>query len=227
MGFIAYDLESIPDPALPSRSEQDFPPPAHHQVVCIGVGFVSLEKSVVKLTAFVKDERRILGRFVCGSAFDEPERTHQRQAPGHSIVSFNGRKFDAPVLVARCMKHRLPWPWYWRSRGARNRYGDVHIDLYDELTEYGAALGSGLDTWSRLVGQAGKNGNGANVEQLAATGNWDAIGRYCCNDVKLTIALLLRWLLVRGRIGVEREAEMLGLLDAAEPEIVVLEAIES
>lgn len=223
MGYLIVDLETQRDRSLPERSSEDFPPPTYHQIVCVGVGYVSIERPVVKLSAFVGDERCILGRFVSGSAFDEPERSHQRQAPGHTLVTFNGRRFDVPVLVARCMRQGLAWPWYWRERAARIRYSsDAHLDLSDELTDFGAAQPCGLDAWSRCIGQVGKNGDGASVEGLAAAKEWDRIGRYCVQDVRLTAALLLRWLLVRGRVSGAQEAELLAMLRDAEPEIAVL-----
>jgi predicted PolB exonuclease-like 3'-5' exonuclease len=165
----------------------------------------------------------VLKRFVGGSAFDEPERSHQRQAPGHCLVTFNGRRFDVPVLVARCMRLGIPWPWYWREKSARIRYNsDGHLDLSDELTDFGATPPCGLDAWSRMIGLPGKTGDGASVEGLAAAGEWERIGRYCAQDVRLTGALLLRWLLVRGRVSPDEEAVMLRLLESAEPEISVM-----
>jgi hypothetical protein len=36
-----------------------------------------------------------------------------------TLVSWNGRGFDLPVIVARCLRHGLAFPWYYAGEARR------------------------------------------------------------------------------------------------------------
>ena len=81
------------------------------------------------------------------------------------LVTWNGRNFDLPVLVARGMVHGVRAACFWETGGESkynnyvNRFHDRHLDLMDVLSIYGGR-GSPLDELSRLAGFPGKLGVG-------------------------------------------------------------------
>src|SRR5436190_444726 len=84
------------------------------------------------------------------------------------IVSWNGRNFDLPVLVARGLIHGVPAACFWDTgqdnKDAKwanyiNRFHDRHLDLMDVLSMYGSR-GSPLDELAKLSGFPGKLGIG-------------------------------------------------------------------
>jgi predicted PolB exonuclease-like 3'-5' exonuclease len=126
-----------------------------------------------------------------------------------TLVSFNGRGFDLPVLELQALRHGCAAPRYFNERnGLRARYGR-HFDLYDFLTNGGAArLRGGLDLAARLVGLPGKGDvSGADVQSLWEAGRYDVVHRYCRHDVIQTYFLLLHVEHLRGRLSREQLTE--------------------
>jgi predicted PolB exonuclease-like 3'-5' exonuclease len=107
------------------------------------------------------------------------------------IVSWNGRGFDLPVLVARGLIHGVTAATFWDT-GADNkdfrfsnyisRFHDRHLDLMDVLAMYGFR-GSPLDDVAQLSGFPGKIGmDGSEVWPAAQKANY-ASARLCEADV--------------------------------------------
>lgn len=124
------------------------------------------------------------------------------------LVSFNGRGFDLPVLELQALRWECSAPRYFGERdGFRSRYGR-HFDLYDFLTNGGAArLRGGFDLLAKLSGLPGKGETtGADVQGLWETGQTDIVHRYCRSDVIQTYYLFLRVEQLRGRLSAEERA---------------------
>jgi predicted PolB exonuclease-like 3'-5' exonuclease len=125
-----------------------------------------------------------------------------------TLVTFNGRGFDLPVLEMQALKHGLSLPRYYaagQSRGTYrgSRYQDAyHIDLCDFLANYGAVQRRGsLDVISRLAGLPGKYSiAGEDVEYLFRQKRLKEINQYCMTDVLQTYLLFLRIELLRGKL---------------------------
>lgn len=203
--FVVLDIETIRDETLPAPKDPErCAPPPWHEIVCVGWMQLDLsDPSETMCGALLGDltsdarEASLLQRLVSGFAKD----------PGRTLVTFSGRRLDVPAIVARCMKHGIPWPWWWRKFGTRVRYKmEGHIDLCDELSEYGAADFVRLDVWASLCGLPSKSGHGSDVAQMYAEGRILDIAAYCLDDVRITAGLLLRWLAIRGEITVDEEA---------------------
>ena len=138
------------------------------------------------------------------------------------IVSWNGRGFDIPVLVARGLIHGVSAACFWdtgndnkdfRFSNYINRFHDRHVDLMDVLSLYGGARGSPLDELSRLSGFPGKLGvGGAAVWDSYARGEIAAIRDYCEADCANTYLLYLRFQLMRCVLPQERYAAECALL---------------
>ena len=124
-----------------------------------------------------------------------------------TLVTFNGRRFDIPVLELSALRHGIAAPAHFGDESlARNRYSAVrHFDLYDYLTNFGAvSLAGGMDLLLKMLGMPGKTGmDGSMVQEYFENGRLDEIHRYCRNDVVQTYFLFLRVALMRGDIDEE------------------------
>lgn len=91
------------------------------------------------------------------------------------VVTFNGFRFDLPLLRAHLDDHH---------------FGDFggHVDLLDLVY---TALGHrvSLDELSAYTLGAQKSGHGQHAPILAAEGWWDELASYCQRDVTLTLLL--------------------------------------
>ncbi len=125
-----------------------------------------------------------------------------------TLVSFNGRNFDLPVLELQALRHGCVAPRYFNERyGHRHRYSEQgHYDLYDFLSNYGMVrLRGGFQLLARLVGLPGKTDvSGADVQGLWEAGRHQDIVAYCRRDVIQTYLLFLRVELMRGRLALDR-----------------------
>jgi len=125
-----------------------------------------------------------------------------------TLVTFNGRGFDLPVMEIQALKHCLSLPRYFAAGQSRqtyrgSRYSDTfHMDLCDFLANFGAALRRGsLDVLSRLAGLPGKYSiAGEDVEYLYRQKRLKEINQYCMTDVLQTFLLFLRVELLRGKL---------------------------
>jgi predicted PolB exonuclease-like 3'-5' exonuclease len=127
-----------------------------------------------------------------------------------TLVTFNGRGFDLPVLEIRALKHGLSLPKYFGGgdsrQNYRSRYNEsCHIDLCDFLSNFGAAQRRGsLDLLARLSGLPGKYSiAGEDVEYLYRQNRLKEINQYCMTDTLQTFLLFLRVELLRGRLSTE------------------------
>jgi 3'-5' exonuclease len=125
-----------------------------------------------------------------------------------TLVTFNGRGFDLPVLETRALKSGIPLTRYFATGESRNtyrgsRYSDAyHIDLCDFLSNFGAAARkSSLNVLAKLIGLPGKYTiAGDDVEYLFRQNRLKEINQYCITDVLQTFLLFLRVELMRGKL---------------------------
>jgi 3'-5' exonuclease len=135
-----------------------------------------------------------------------------------TLVTFNGRGFDLPVLETRALKYGIPLTRYFGTGQGRsfyrgNRYNDAyHIDLCDYLSNYGAVHPrNSLNVLSKLIGLPGKYTiAGEDVEYLYRQGRLKEINQYCITDVLQTFLLFLRVELLRGKMDKDRYQAAVG-----------------
>lgn len=117
----------------------------------------------------------------------------------HHFITFNGRSFDAPFLMVRSAVHGIrPSKDLMRARYLYQQHPEaVHIDLYDQLSFYGATRRKGsLHLWSRLFGiESPKAGGvtGDDVGRLFKEGKYLDIAKYNVGDLRATSALYEKW----------------------------------
>lgn len=190
---IVLDIETIADECVMDiagyvPAHDIYPPWPLLQIACVSlltierVGFDERTFTLSTYSRAEMNERVIL--------------TEVERALGSAdqVVTYNGRGFDTPVLLARAARCELDVPAITRLH-SRVRPG-AHLDLLDVVSAYGASprpklahLCAGLRIPVKL------EATGGGVAALAAAGDWRAIGRYCETDV---VATWLAWQLWDG-----------------------------
>ena len=133
-----------------------------------------------------------------------------------TLVTFNGRVFDVPLLELAAFRYGLSLPGWFNSQAKtydqrRNRYNQTaHLDLYDVLTNFGASrFSGGLDLAANLIGKPGKlEIKGHMVQDMYHDGQLKQISDYCRCDVLDTYFVMLRTLVLTGRLTLDREQEL-------------------
>jgi predicted PolB exonuclease-like 3'-5' exonuclease len=119
---------------------------------------------------------------------------------GRTLVTFHGRGFDLPVLELRSLKLGVAAPSWFSGR--RAAAAGEHHDLFELLSNDGAAAAAPLDLYAKLVGLPGKDGvDGKDVRGLYAAGALERIAAYCATDVVQTWLLYLRFRLLEGSLS--------------------------
>jgi len=206
--FTVFDIETIPNRALYQdwleRNPDKFPPPYMHIVVCLGFAQLNDDYSLAELNVRTetqhvnaKAELKHLGEKMLLQYFSNV-------AQNTTLVSFNGRGFDMPVITYRCLRHNLPLSW-----PNRERFWDAppcnHLDIMDFLTDYGVSSRPSLHNLAKLVELPGKKGiDGSNVEQLYNDGKYLQVEEYCTMDVLQTLFLFLKVQALRGCIPADK-----------------------
>lgn len=182
-----------------SGQQSDFFPLPYHVPIAIALLQVEADYRIRNLVCFGADrytECEILTRF--WQVFEQCQ----------TLVTFNGRGFDLPVLELRSLKYGLSLPRYFAAGQERatfrgSRYSDLyHFDLCDFLGNFGAASRRGsLDALAKLIGLPGKYTiAGEDVEYLHRQGRQKEINQYCLTDALQTYLLFLRVELLRGKL---------------------------
>ncbi|HLK35266.1 MAG TPA: 3'-5' exonuclease [Polyangiaceae bacterium] len=213
---LVLDIETIPDPelqipkldddapadgqALRPQGPDRIPPPPANQIVTLGC--MLLEDHAPKRLG-VAGEHKSEGEMLA----DFAEWLDSRKP---TVVTWNGRAFDMPVITSRALRHGVAMPWWFTDRNTRYRYStEGHFDLMDFLADFGAAKNARLDVYARLVGFPGKVGiDGSQVRPMVEAGRLEEVKAYCLCDVAQTAAIFLRVELLRGTFDRDRYREL-------------------
>lgn len=194
-----------------ARYNSGFPPPLFHVPICIAMIDVEPESCRVVNAAVLEnpDEKTLLQQFWKVVKFRKgsiPVKT--------TMVHFNGRSFDLPVLQYRSLKHRVPLV----SMDDRSRFSfESSHDVCDDLSDFSASSRPSLDALAKMLGLPGKTDiHGSQVEDLYQQGEKNRIRDYCMDDALTTYFV---WLTLRYVRGLIPEEKYRGAYDSA-PEIV-------
>ncbi|MDD3324235.1 MAG: 3'-5' exonuclease [Sulfurospirillaceae bacterium] len=222
-----FDIETIPDAevirdvfayegedkevSLLAMSEQEakngssFLPLSFHKIVAISA-VIADEFGIFRKVSSIegKNEFEMIKNFLGFIDKKSPK-----------LVSFNGRSFDMPLLMLRALRYNLTCSAYFESDNKENgknkwenyraRYSDkFHIDLMDQLCEFGAVRGMKLDHVCSMAGLPGKyDVSGDQVMELFYAGEIEKIKEYCESDVLNTYWLFLKHELLKGNLIIE------------------------
>jgi len=116
-----------------------------------------------------------------------------------TFVTFNGRQFDVPFLMVRSAIHGIrPTKNLLSNRYLHSQVrGASHIDLFDQLTFYGALRRKGgLHLWCRAFGIESPKAQGVDgddVKALFEDGRGADIARYNSRDLRATHELYQKY----------------------------------
>lgn len=222
---VAFDIETIPDPDVGRRvhgisgtaaevvqemvrrrreetkGSTEYPQLPWHRVVCVCATVFDPRSGSVEI------------RHLGGEAFDE--RSHiegffnltgvEYDAP--RLVSWNGNGFDLPVLRYRALVHGVAAAKHYRADGDfrwnnyQNRYHDLHVDVMDSLSGFGAGMRAGLGTISELLGVPSKSFLNRPIYDHICDGDAASVVEYCKLDTVATMLVFLVWAFHVGRLG--------------------------
>ena len=233
--ILAFDIETIPDVAG-LRRLYDLPADLpDHEVAEVafqkrraktGSDFLPVHlQRVLVISCVLRNDEGIRIFSIGEPDADEPAAIQRffegvnRYVP--QLVSWNGRGFDLPVLVARGLVHGATAACFWDT-GQDNkdfkwanyisRFHDRHLDLMDVLSLY-SGRGSPLDELAKLAGFPGKLGmDGGDVWEQYRAGGIGAIRDYCETDTVNTYLVYLRFQQMRCALSPERYATECRLL---------------
>ena len=104
------------------------------------------------------------------------------------FLTFNGNRFDLPILLLRSMYLQVKHPILnldrWRS---------PHIDLYQRLTLNGVVEGHSLRFFAKRLGLPVYDDiTGKDVAAMVAAGDWQKVHDHCLSDLALNRAIAER-----------------------------------
>ncbi|MBN2476891.1 MAG: 3'-5' exonuclease [Pirellulales bacterium] len=134
-----------------------------------------------------------------------------------TLVSFNGRGFDLPLLELAAFRYGIPVPGWFQETGRsyeqpRNRFNTKsHIDLCETLTNFGSTrFNGGLNLAANLLGKPGKmDVQGDMVQDMYDDGRLAEINDYCRCDVLDTYFVFLRTRVLIGQLPLESEQQII------------------
>jgi len=234
--YLAFDIESVADGDLVSRLrypgeglapraavgryrtelqakfESDFVPYTYQVPVSIAVAKIAADFRLIDLA--VLDEPQFRPHVITEHFWRGWEKYRRP-----TLVSFNGRTFDLPLMELSAFRFGLSVPGWFNVNAKsfeqyRNRFNlDAHIDLQEILTNFGTTrFTGGLNLAANLLGKPGKmDVQGHMVQDLYDAGELAAINDYCRCDLLDTYFVFLRTRLLFGEITLDQEQ---GLVDS-------------
>lgn len=237
--FLIFDTESVPDGRLVSKvkypseklSEEaaiaraqrealeksegssEFLPVTFQIPVAVAVATVGEDyelESLVCLDAPHYRPREIVRQF-WGGIYKHVYGKGTRDSRA-GVVTFNGRGFDFPLMEMAAFRYGVPLPGHYTERNSlRGRFGDLHIDLQELLSNYGSLrfFTGGLDLLAKMLGKPGKiSTRGSDVYDLHRAGRVKDINDYCMFDTLDTYFVFLRTRTLVGALPLEQELDI-------------------
>jgi predicted PolB exonuclease-like 3'-5' exonuclease len=189
-----------------SGGKSDFVPHTFHLPVSVAVAKVAADCALIEVRTL--DRPRFRPQVIARSFWKGWEK-HGKP----TLVTFNGRFFDLPVMELAAFRYGFGVPEWFSSSGPaysqpRNRYNSQsHLDLQDLLGNQGAVhLNGGLNLCAQLLGKPGKMGTkGDMVQALWEAGEHQRIDDYCMCDALDTYFVFLRCRVLQGLLTLDQE----------------------
>jgi predicted PolB exonuclease-like 3'-5' exonuclease len=194
---------------LMAKYENDFIPYTFQIPISVAVGKVADDFRLTDIV--VLDEPQFRPHVITENFWRGWERYRRP-----TLVSFNGRGFDLPLLELAAFRYGLSLPGWFQSSGKpsenlRNRYNtSAHIDLCELLTNFGSTrFTGGLNLAANLLGKPGKmDVQGHMVQDMFEAGRLAEINDYCRCDVLDTYFVFLRSRVLIGLLTLEGESAL-------------------
>lgn len=109
---------------------------------------------------------------------------------GRGLITYNGAGFDLPVLMLTAQKAQCFGLKALVSAANQPRWGNIHYDLAQKYSGYGAARGASLTMLCEALSIPAKfSAHGEDVGALYDAGEITKIVEYCSGDVASTLRL--------------------------------------
>ncbi len=177
--------------------------PLTGQIVAIGIYDGEREKGAVYFQSSPQKEEKSFEengyRFTVMNEKEMLQKFWDIAEKYDTFVTFNGRQFDVPFLMVRSAVHGIrPSKNLLANRYLNAQPGNArHIDLFDQLTFYGALRRKGgLHLWCRAFGIASPKAQGVDgddVKALFENGKSANIARYNARDLRATYELYMKY----------------------------------
>lgn len=232
--YLVFDIESVADAPLvaklrysgeslePSEAvrryreelmqkyESDFIPYTFQVPISVAVGKVADDFRLIDIA--VLDEPAFRPHVITENFW---RGWHQYRCP--TLVSFNGRGFDLPLLELAAFRYGLSIPAWFQLGGKsfdqpRSRYNtQAHLDLCEFLTNFGSTrFTGGLNLAANILGKPGKMDiQGDMVQDMYDAGRLAEINDYCRCDVLDTYFVFLRTRVLSGALPLQTEQQII------------------
>ncbi len=195
---------------LMNKYENDFIPYTFQMPVSIAVAKVAADLRLIDLV--VLDEPQFRPHVITEHFWRGWEKYRRP-----TLVSFNGRSFDIPLLELAAFRYGLNVSSWFDSRAKsyeqpRNRFNtQSHLDLCELLTNFGSTrFTGGLNLAANILGKPGKMGvQGDMVQDMYDAGHLAEINDYCRCDVLDTYFVFLRTRVLSGELTLDAEQEII------------------
>ncbi len=233
--YLAFDVETVADGQLVSRIrypgeglspedavaryrgelferyESDFIPYTFQVPVSVAVAKIATDYHLIDIS--VLDEPQFRPHVITEHFWRGWDRYRRP-----TLVSFNGRTFDVPLMELAAFRYGVSVPGWFNVTAKsfeqyRNRYNlDAHLDLQEILTNFGSTrFTGGLNLAANLLGKPGKMDiQGHMVQDLYDEGKLAEINDYCRCDVLDTYFVFLRTRVMFGLISLDEEQGLIG-----------------
>jgi len=222
MKYLAFDIETIPQPDLPEGVKPEFDPEsvklgnvkdpekikvkleeAEQQFESDLIKKMSLDPDLCEVVAFACfPEGEKVDFYADDNEHDEDteyEIIHEawdqiRTAYNTRIpiVSYNGIGFDLPVLFHAAIRLDIPLSPTMYLDLTRKYDNKVHYDLMQILAGWDRTKWKPLDFYLKLFGVGGKSESGSQVYEMWKAKEYEKIREYCKQDVLMTAKLFDR-----------------------------------
>jgi 3'-5' exonuclease len=195
---------------LMEKYSSDFIPYTFQIPICVVVAKLSAEFQLIDVVVLDEPEFRppvITEKFWRGwEAYRRP-----------TLVSFNGRTFDIPLMELAAFRYGLSVSGWFSAAGRsfeqpRSRYNvHAHLDLCELLTNFGSTrFTGGLSLAANILGKPGKmDVQGDMVQDMYDAGRLSEINDYCRCDVLDTYFVFLRTRVLVGQLGLDAEQSLI------------------
>jgi len=230
IAYLAFDVESVADGDLISRIrypgegldatasieryrhelreqyDSDFIPYTFQLPISVAVGKITANYRLQEIVTL--DEPQYRPHVITEHFWRGWEKYHRP-----TLVSFNGRTFDIPLLELAAFRYGVNLPGWFNLAAKsfeqyRNRYNlEAHFDLQEILTNFGSTrFTGGLNLAANLLGKPGKMDiQGHMVQDLYYQGKLAEINDYCRCDLLDTYFVFLRTRVVLGKLSLDEE----------------------
>ena len=195
---------------LMEKYESDFIPYSFQMPISVAVGKVAGDFALEDVV--VLDEPQFRPHVITENFWRGWEKYRRP-----TLVSFNGRGFDLPLLELAAFRYGISVPGWFQTAAKsfdqpRSRYNSTaHLDLYEVLTNFGATrFTGGLNLAANILGKPGKmDVQGDMVQDMYDAGRLAEINDYCRCDVLDTYFVFLRTRVLCGQLNLEAEHELI------------------